>query len=288
VTLVVGARSNLSRHLARGLPGEVRLVATADVLAGRLPSLLPAAPYRLVLNNFPPATALGDLGSPSRYVADAVDATALALEAVVGTACRQVVYTSSASVYGDNVCCHEDHPLSGGSLYAALKMANERLVATVCGDHDLPSTTVRLFNLYGGDDRFSVLSKVVARVRDGQPLVVTNAGRAVRDFVHVQEATRAYAAILRADAPAVVNVGSGVGTSVGMVLDAVALHGFALRTVPVQRTEISFSVADVSRLTALDPGLTFRPVVDHVLAELSADPAAAPVPVGPLTAPGSR
>ncbi len=267
LTLVVGRSSNLSTQLAASLD-ECWLVPARDLTAEAFAALLPDRDFRVVINSFQPSAQLRDLSNPVRYGDLSLGVTTRVLQALAGSRCRKVVYTSSASVYGNNVSCAESDPSQAGDLHSGLKVANEHLVRGFCLDHGIDSTVARLFNMYGAHDTFSVVAKVLAVVRTGATLPVTNDGNAVRDFIRIDDVVRIYRALLETSALPVVNVASGTGVSVRTIVDAVRLHGYRLRTVSRPRQEIRVSTADVSLLSGLVDVAGFTQVVDHVLAEL--------------------
>ena len=267
-TVIIGRSSSLSAGLSATLPGSV-LVSARELASVDVKSVLPREPFVLVMNHFQPAGRLGDLTSPSAYVQLALTTTARLLEGIAGYDCRRILYTSSAAVYGDNVACREDDVPQAASLHAALKVSNEHLVRDVCADRGLDCTVVRLFNLYGGQDSFSVVAKIVAAVRSETPLVLANEGNAIRDFVHLNDVVACYRRLLGLRGLPTVNVGTGEGTSVRSIVDAVRLQGHRLNTTSVRRNEIRVSTADVSRLSEVVEVERFVKVIDHVLSELA-------------------
>lgn len=274
LTLVIGRSSNLSARLAASL-GECRLVSARELTSDSLTASIPDADYRVVINSFQPAARLRDLSDPVGFVDLSLGVTARVLQAVVGTRCVKLVYTSSASVYGNNVSCTEVDPCQAGDLHSGLKVANENLVRGFCESQGIDATVARLFNMYGGQDHFSVVAKLVGAVQTGGVLQVTNDGNAVRDFVHIDDVVSTYQALLVTANVPVMNVASGVGVSVRTIVDAVRFHGFALDTVSRPRAEIRVSTADVSRLSEVIDVASFTHVVDYVLSELNLTSASA-------------
>lgn len=266
--VIVGERSNLSRALRASRP-SARVVSGTDVLAGR-DVLAGSAPVRLVVNAFQPAVSLRDLGDPVEYVERAIGVTARVLAALDRVEVERLIYTSSASVYGDNILCTESDPVRPSDLHASLKLANEHLVRSVCTARGVRFTIARVFNMYGGDDRFSVVSKVIAAARDGTVLAVTNGGNAIRDFVHIDDVVGAYGAMLDGDSPETLNVASGRGVSIAGMLDTLRRAGVAVRTTDVRRNEIRVSTANVDALAALVDVGSFRRVEDYVLERVGA------------------
>jgi nucleoside-diphosphate-sugar epimerase len=269
-TLILGRASNLTQVLHPVVPDAVVVSARELMTGARLP-LASGEPCSVIINAFQPATALRDVSDPVGYVERAIGVTAKLLEALREHRVAKVIYTSSASVYGDSVACRETDRTSASGLHAGLKLAAESLVRQVCEARGVDFTIARLFNMYGGDDQFSVLSKVIAAARNGTEMTLTNHGNAIRDFIHVDDVARVYTVILTTPAVPIVNVASGVGVSIRNVVDALAIHGHAIRTRSVSRPdEIRISTANVELLNTLVDTRGFRQAIDHVIAGVEA------------------
>ena len=267
-TVIVGRSSNLSKGLSAALPGSI-LLSARELATVDIASMLPREPFMLVMNHFQPAAQLRDLSDPTAYVDLALRTTARLLDSIVGRNCRKVLYTSSAAVYGDNVACREDDVPQAANLHAALKATNEHLVRSVCADQGVDCTVVRLFNLYGGQDGFSIVARIVAAVQTRRPLVLANEGNAVRDFVHLSDVVACYKRLLETPGMPIINVATGRGTSVRSIVDAVRLRGLCLETRSVRTSEIRISTADVSLLSKVIDVGRFINVIDYVLGELA-------------------
>lgn len=268
-TLIVGKDSNLSRRLAQALPDAV-LHSTRDLLAGAPLPVRHGEPLRVVVNSFQPATRLRDLSDPIGYVDRSIGATARLMAQLAEHQVVKLIYTSSASVYGDNVECRETDRLRASGLHAGLKVANEALVRQLCEERAVDCTIARLFNMYGGDDRFSIVARIVQAARTGEPLTLVNGGNAIRDFIWVGDVVRSYVALLDARDLPVVNVATGVGVSVRTVLDALELNGIRVPTRDLRRDEIRVSTAQVDVLASVVDVSSFRSVIEWVLAKVRA------------------
>jgi hypothetical protein len=121
--------------------------------------------------------------------------------------------------------------------------------ALACADRGLDCTVVRLFNLYGGQDQFSMVARILAAVRRQKALVLINDGNAVRDFVHLDDVLACYRRLLGLRGLPTINIATGKGTLVRNIVDAVRLRGHRLNTTSVLSDEIRISTADVSRLS---------------------------------------
>src|SRR6185312_7003699 len=73
------------------------------------------------------------------------------LEACVANNVRRLVYSSSASVYGDALeePMTEDHPFNNKNFYGATKIAGEAMATAFCHRYGLPVVGLRYMNVYG-------------------------------------------------------------------------------------------------------------------------------------------
>lgn len=267
MTLIIGENSNLSRQLAATLT-NVKLLSARKVAAKSSLTFPGDQPFRVIINSFQPATKLRDVSDPVTYVQLGIGVTARVLAALPGTQCQKVIYTSSASVYGDGVARREESPLNVTGLQPGLKLANEKLVQGFCEAQNLDFTITRLFNMYGGEDEFSFVAKVIACAREGTTLTVNNEGSAVRDFIHVRDVVTIYLTLLGLRDLPVINVASGLGVSIRSIVDAIQHHGRTLSVTSHPRQEIRVSTADVSRLASVVDVAKFTRVTDYVLSKV--------------------
>lgn len=265
-TLIIGRESTLSRHLRARIFGSV-LISSRDLMAD--PNLLVphrGTTVRIVFNAFRPATKLRDTAERELYVAQSMLPLGRALDACRDLQVERFIYTSSASVYGDNAFSHEDDPLHPLGIHAALKFAAEQLVRRACEEDGREYTVVRLFNMYGGDDRFSVIGKLIEAARTGSVFTVGNKGVAARDYVHIDDVVRSYKNLLDTPVPPTcVNVATGRAVSVRELLAALELHGATIKTKHVTTREIALSKACVDRLSEFIDPQSFRKVEEYMV-----------------------
>jgi dTDP-L-rhamnose 4-epimerase len=115
------------------------------------------------------------------------------------------------------------------SIYAATKYAQEDLVRIGCESLGLGYAIFRLQNVYGEGQSLKnpytgILSIFSTKLRRGLELPLFEDGEETRDFVHVDDVVEALAlGLIRPERiDCVLNVGSGVGTSVRAVSMALA------------------------------------------------------------------
>lgn len=113
---------------------------------------------------------------------------------------QHLVYASSSSVYGANTAMpfstrHSvDHPLN---VYAASKKANELLAHAYSHLHDLPSTGLRFFTVYGPWGRPDMaLFKFTKAILANEPIKVYNFGKHRRDFTYIDDVVESISRII--------------------------------------------------------------------------------------------
>jgi UDP-glucose 4-epimerase len=143
---------------------------------------------------------------------------------------ERVVYTSSASVYGNprSIPINEEDGLTTLSPYAVSKLAGENYCFAFYESYGLPVSVVRYSNVFGPyqtpeNPYCGVVSKFLIAVYAGRPIAIHGDGGQTRDFTFVDDAVGAtlLAAIHPRAEGEVFNVGTGIETSVNDLADAI-------------------------------------------------------------------
>lgn len=115
----------------------------------------------------------------------------------------------------------EDDRLAPASIYAATKLAQEDLVRVGCRALGIAHTILRFQNVFGEGQSLKnpytgILSIFSTRIRLGQSLPIFEDGEETRDFVHVEDVTRALLRCVERPVTGggTLNVGSGEPISV--------------------------------------------------------------------------
>ena len=209
------------------------------------------------------------------------------LDAMESTGVRDIVFSSSACVYGDprTVPIDEGHAVRAGNPYGETKVATEHDIAERGAIHGI---ALRYFNAAGAHPDGSMgeahepeshLVPLVLRATADRPLRVfgtdypTPDGTAVRDYVHVWDLAHAHRAALDFLAGGgegqPINLGSGDGNSVLQVIEAVRrVTGQApvVEMGPRRKGDVARLVA--SRQLALDLlGWAPRHTIEEIVAD---------------------
>jgi UDP-glucose 4-epimerase len=135
---------------------------------------------------------------------------------------QRVVYSSSASVYGDALATPmtEEHPYNNFTFYGAAKIAGEHFFKSLGQRYGLNWVGLRYMNVYGPRQDYkgayiAVMHKILDNIDHGRPPVVYGDGSQMYDFVHVTDCARANVLAMQAAANGeCYNVGRGIGTTI--------------------------------------------------------------------------
>mgnify|MGYP001300347425 FL=1 len=161
------------------------------------------APQR-VINLAAQAGVRYSLSNPHAYIDANIVGFLNILEGCRTTDVEHLVYASTSSVYGANsrtpfsTSDSVDHPLS---LYAATKKSNELMAHCYSHLHQLPTTGLRFFTVYGPWGRPDMaLFLFTKAMLAGEPIKVFNHGHHRRDFTYIDDITEGVVRVL--DKPA--------------------------------------------------------------------------------------
>lgn len=179
------------------------------------------------------------VADPLAYYANNVGGMLTLLQAMEAENVRTIVFSSSATVYGEpqRLPIDEEHPTGAINPYGQTKLACEHMLSDLVGsDRGWRVSILRYFNPVGahssgliGEDPKGIpnnLMPLVTRAARGEleRLQVygtdypTQDGTAVRDYIHVVDLAEGHVAALEAlgggDALQLYNLGTGRGTSV--------------------------------------------------------------------------
>ena len=196
---IIGKGSNLSSFLSKKIINS-KLISSREILTNieELNVLKDNLPINIIFNNFQPATKLNEFVNLENYVVNSILTTSKVLDFIKNNqiVVNKIIYTSSSSVYGNNILCNENDELKPMNLHASLKVANEKLVEKFCIENSIDYTIARIFNMYGGDDNFSIISKIIKANKNNEELNIVNNGNAIRDFIHIEDVVDIYSKIL--------------------------------------------------------------------------------------------
>jgi len=143
------------------------------------------------------------------------------IEACVEQGVKRLVYSSSASVYGDAVTepMSEDHPFNNQNFYGATKIAGEAMLRAFHHRYGLNYVGLRYMNVYGPRQDYrgayiAVIMKMLDAIDRGESPTILGDGSEAFDFVAVEDCALANVRAMQAEtSDRFYNVGTGTRTS---------------------------------------------------------------------------
>lgn len=177
---------------------------------------------------------------------------------------KKIIFASSSEVYGhiETVPFKEESGVIGWSPYTTVKLYGEHMFASLAREADVPTISMRFFNVYGPRQRGGgygfVVGKFIQDALQNKPPTIFGDGEQTRDFVYIDDNIRAALAALRLPQGSgqIINVGSGCETSIrklaDLVIEATGKEG-VLRPVfsPARASEIRRRVSGVNLMHEL-------------------------------------
>jgi UDP-glucose 4-epimerase len=151
-----------------------------------------------------------------------IEGTFNVLEACVNNNIQRLVYSSSASVYGDavEVPMTEEHPFNNRNFYGATKIAGEAMARAFHDRYGLSYVGLRYMNVYGPhQDQTAAYTGVIPimlnKIDANEAPTINGDGSQAYDFISVQDTARCNVLALQSDiTDEFYNVGTGVQTSI--------------------------------------------------------------------------
>jgi len=208
---------------------------------------------------------------PREYNATNVGGTVALMEAMRDAGVKRVVLASSAAIYGEQnqtlvTETLRPHPTSP---YGVSKLSAEHYVTTIGRLWGIETVILRIFNAFGPGQPLPpahppVIPLFLEQSLGGGSVTIFGDGKQVRDFVFIDDVVDALAAAATAQGvnQHIVNIGSGVGTSIEQLAERVGQAvgtGLHILRVGTESGGVSRLVADIAQAQTL---LAYRPQVD--------------------------
>lgn len=196
------------------------------------------------------------------------------LEACAKKSVRKLVFSSTASVYGQAdffPTPESHHPYNNRTFYGALKMSGELMSQSFFCMYGLQTNSLRYFNVFGPRmDAHGQYTEVLIRwydlIRSGKPPVLFGDGNQTMDFIYVEDVARATVLAMESDVhDRVFNCASGTETSLAelcQLLLRVMGSSLTPQHVPLpkdrQKIEVHRRLADIS---GIEKEIGFKPCI---------------------------
>ncbi len=227
--------------------------ALGRVIAGERPEV--------IVHDAAKANVRESMAQPVLYADVNVLGSLRLLEAARQSGVRKIVYASTGgAVYGepDYLPVDEGHPVRPLDPYGASKHHVEHYLEQYRKNYGLEYTILRYANVYGPRQdpmgEAGVVAIFLGQMLAGAQPVIFGSGDKERDFVYVGDIARANLLALERGDGATANIGSGVGTSINRIFEALKqATGYAGPQVhgPEKLGEVQRIYLDASRARAV-------------------------------------
>lgn len=185
---------------------------------------------------------------PLEYYYNNVEGVRLMLEAMIKHNVKNVVFSSTAAVYGEPIkpVCEEEDVTLPINPYGASKLATENMIKWVSNAYNMNYCIFRYFNVAGADSSLEIgldkdnlthlvpiVTQTILGLRDKMKVFGddydTEDGTCIRDYIHVTDLALAHILgakyIMNNNKSLLVNLGSNNGYSVKEVIDMASKYG---------------------------------------------------------------
>jgi len=214
--------------------------------------------------------------TPEAYYLSNSNGTFNVLEACRKHNIKRIIYSASSSCYGipDEYPTKESAEIRPQYPYALTKNLGEQLVMHWCNLYNLPSLSLRFFNVYGPRARTSgtygaVFGVFLAQKIANKPFTVVGDGCQTRDFTFVSDIVSAIVSAAESDISGeIINIGSNNTYSINHLVEL--LDGEVVY-IPKRPGEPDCTWADISKATQLlnwEPKVSLEEGVEVLLNDM--------------------
>ncbi len=201
----------LSDELAKEIPGSKIIKARNFIKKISLVNISKEK-INLIINSFYSARKLNDLNSYKIFFDKSLSEIAEILDKINPKNIKKILYTSSSSVYGSINNKIKILDKNNRYLYSSTKLSCEMLLKNFSDKSKIDLDICRVFNLYGQNDNFSIISKIKSVLKNkNEKIIIYNNGQSVRDFIHVKDISKIYKKLLLKKGSNIIDIGSGKG-----------------------------------------------------------------------------
>ena len=264
--IIIGKRSNLSINLKKHIENSV-VIKSHDIKKLEL-LLANNNEICIVYNSCIKSSELRLIKDPAIYINYSISYLSEFIKCCMKyiNNISTILFTSSSAIYGFNSLAKEDDPYNINSLYASLKISSELLMEQYLADLNVNIVITRIFNMYGGNDQFSVISSIINSIKNDKKFILNNKGESIRDFIHIVDVCKIYKKILDSNFKGKLNICSGSGVSINnLIYSAEKILDKKLTIIDSKRNEIKISIGSTEKLKKIFGNFEYIPLEKYFL-----------------------
>jgi FlaA1/EpsC-like NDP-sugar epimerase len=211
--------------------------------------------FNLIVNSFYKSSELYKIDNYSFFFQKSLVEVCKFLDVINPRLIEKIIYTSSAAVYNsvsDNFIKKDSF---NRKLYSSTKINMENLFSNFSNKHNIPFSILRIFNMYGPGEKFSIISKIIDSFKLKEKIEIANNGHSIRDFIHIYDVVKLYKILLKQKNDNIFDIGTGIGTR---ILDIVnSIKKIKIKKIVSKIDEITNSIANVNNFKRIKPKFKF-------------------------------
>lgn len=166
------------------------------------------------------------------------------------------IFASSAAVYGNKESpIQEETELNPVSFYGLTKLLGEKLCCFYKEKYGIPTTILRIFNLYGEGQQGGFVIQDIFSQLEKEKIVLKNP-LPKRDFIHVEDVAESIRLSLERKADEIVNIGSGKSYSIREIAEKIAKGKEILYSEKGEKSDIYANISKAKRVLGWAPRIS--------------------------------
>ena len=235
--IILGERSYLSNELKKKLKNS-KIQSLSKFQYDNIEN----KKYNIIINSFYSSLKLKKINSYEEFFNKSLLELSKFLDKFPKSRIKKIIYTSSSAIY-NSINDLEFQETRNRKIYSSTKFAAESLIKNFCIRNDIKFSIMRVFNIFGDKEEFSIISKILSCYKKkNKTLKLINNGDSVRDFIHINEVVDFYKQIINDNQNKIIDVGSGYGYSIKNIIDELGAKNFKIKS--SKDRENSFSIAN--------------------------------------------
>ena len=235
-TVILGKRSNLTSFLKKTLKNPIVFGKSEikDFNIKKLPNK-----FNLIINTFHPSNKLRRIDNFENFFEDNFIYVSRFIDSVTHSRINKIIYTSSSSVYGDIKDYNNIR-----NLNALSKLLIENYLLSL---NTLRKKLIiaRIFNMYDDNENFSIISKILNKLKKKNDLIILNKGEGIRDFINTSDVAKIYSQLIKSKILGTIDIGTGKGIKIIDIINSLKIKKFSNFTNP---NELKISIANTKKI----------------------------------------
>lgn len=209
--------------------------------------------------------------SPESVFDSNLISTCRLLELVKKNHIKKIIFVSSCSVYGNSRNTEEQNICVPVSINGHTKLLNEKIIESYCNYHNIEFVILRVFNLYGGDDKFSIIYHLKKCILENKIFKLNNDGVSKRDFINVNDVVAIINHFIKSESlENIYNVGTGCTTRIIDIFHCALKYFPDIKYTRTSFKEVEYSCANIDKLRKIysDPFINAMECINELYQQL--------------------